>query len=93
MTDSIETAENKQISELSKTVQTQTQRLDQGLKLLDETLQICRDLSSKMEVSISEFKKVSHSLAQAQEEVEAQLDDLAKITAAQMTLYQAQKNR
>jgi len=91
MSESIEI--EKQISELSKTVATQTQRLDQGLKLLDETLQISRDLSTKMEVSIQEFKKVSHSLEVARGETEAQLDDLAKITAAQMTLYQAQKNQ
>lgn len=78
----------KQLQVMMQTIQTQGQRLDQAIKMLDETLASTRDLAIKQQAALDIFQTTTKALEKSLEESDQQVDDMANITAALLKIQE-----
>ena len=76
----------KQVKILADTVTAQSERLDIVFRTMDETTKALKETSSTLQQSTENLATTNEALLKSLDESDAQLDDLAKVTAALLTL-------
>ncbi len=76
----------KQVKILSDTVNAQSERLDIVFRTMDETTKALKQTSEILQQSTENLATTNEALLKSLDESDAQLDDLAKVTAALLTL-------
>jgi predicted DNA-binding protein YlxM (UPF0122 family) len=86
----------EQVRILHQTVEAMLSRQEQVFKLHEEKLSLLEQTltasASKLDEATSEIETTDEALKQALSEIDTQLDDLAKITAALLTLQKEQES-
>jgi len=82
----------KQVKILADTVTAQSERLDIVFRTMDEVTKALKETSSTLQQSTENLATTNEALLKSLDESDAQLDDLAKVTAALLTL-QKQNNQ